>query len=340
MPSCSSQTSFVAGRQQGQCPKARGNWAVLDYLATGRENQISREIDIAQQEVSAYLAHATSFPTQLSRWFTGTPRPGPPVPEVKRTYDRDFHGLPLFPFENLPDEDDFALPRETDVCAPRCNEAEWRYGMAFRESQDQSPDISSLFDIETDYLSSARALSHQDAHIAAGKHVLPASDIFILSPKHLADPMTLDTVRWPFLSSESDEESDEEYNMEFVGETESRNLNFSLRKPAHRTVHIVTGADHKAWQSCTASIASLSHTDEFSLDSETPITSSNTSSLTLVDDSADAGWCDEFEEEDKEEEETIAVRSVRLTRVGQPTLIEMSRSDNTKRADSRIGCAF
>jgi hypothetical protein len=88
---------------------------------------------------------------------------------------------------------------------------------------------------------------------------------------------------------------------------------------AYAHARLVTGGEHESVRSSSATLVNVSPTEEYSSDSETIIAASNASSSTLTSTSPDDA-----------EAETGVVRSVRVTQVGQATMIDMPPVNQTQ----------
>ncbi|KAF4430558.1 hypothetical protein FACUT_8795 [Fusarium acutatum] len=197
--------SFVAGRQQDQCPQARGGW----------------------EKVISYLIWPHWCITRLVRWLIGASSPDHHIPESRSTW-----GTWAFSMGNLPSEAPIArIPLRTN----RCHLAGFRDQDMIRESHGQplspttarSLDFSSLGYVENGYF--VPPTSHFDNNGS-----IPSSSHMSSTPVHpsqdKATPLTAETVRWPFLSSSSEygEESDDESGMEMEAVTSISKLPGSL----------------------------------------------------------------------------------------------------------------
>ncbi|KAF5671776.1 hypothetical protein FHETE_3989 [Fusarium heterosporum] len=295
----------AAGQRQVQCPQARGRDAALAYLADGTESLVQEERDVVQHEVAASLE--VSALTQLRRWWTREPPPGPPVPGVRASSHRDVHGLPFNSVSSPQIGGDSVLPRTT-VC---------RLGLRERrdmphESAMQGPDGSDEA-IELEYLEYSNSFHGSDGS-GRSSQTLSAQDSPVASPGHdslVPSELDLGTVRFPFLSNSSPEEQDRDR------ESLSGSLNMEFWSEVRRNVRRLTGVE------CESSISSLATlvdapAEEYSSDSETIVARSNVSSFTT-----NAGPLDENHDA---EEVIVALRSVRVTQVGQAIMVNVNQS--------------
>ncbi|KAM0564231.1 hypothetical protein ACHAPJ_000441 [Fusarium lateritium] len=296
-PSVEPPMQPVAGRQH-QCPQPRGQWAALAWLDDGSVYLIHEARDEAQQEVNASLARAGSTSSRLRQWWTGAQPPGPPVPEIRQTYDRDIHGLRLFLVHSPSNEGAFTSSMSSQRAAER-ERAGWRLGRVVPDSQDtpgfQGSGAPSSNVAESGSPRLLPSVPYPDSLTFPVHHVFPAPD----------------TVRWPLIS-EPEENLDEE--------ADDHQYDYTLWSEARRHVHLVTGGDHETLRSCTATIVNTTPTSGRSSGSETLVATPTTLSLALAAASIDERSA---QEEDRDVEETIAVRSVRVTRVGPPVLVDM-----------------
>ncbi|KAF4962691.1 hypothetical protein FSARC_9252 [Fusarium sarcochroum] len=317
-PSVEPPMQPVAGRRQGSCPQPRGQWAARAWLADRSVNLIQEARDEAQQEVNASLARSGSTSSRLRQLWTRAPPPGPPLPEIIRTYDRDVHGLHLFPVHSPSNGGAFTPSMPTHRTAEH-ERAGWRLGMIVLEHQDIAgfPSSSSPNSnvAEAGSLRSSRSEPYPDSPTFPGHHVFP----------------TPDSVPWPFFGSgpsspEPEEDLDEE--------SDGHQYDYSLWDEARRRVLLVTGGDHEALRSCTATLVNTTPTSGRSSSSETLVATPRTLSLAL-----EATFSSERtqQEEDREAEETVVVRSVRVTRVGPPVLVDMSQLNRNQVEETDLG---
>ncbi|KAF4954169.1 hypothetical protein FGADI_5492 [Fusarium gaditjirri] len=314
----------VAVRQQDQCPPARGGW----------------------EKVMLYLIWPCWCITRLIRWLTGASPPDHPMPESRSTWETWACSM-----ENLPGEVPIAwIPLRTN----RYHSARLRdQGMA-RESHSQplgSPrarsfDFSILGCVENGYFIPPITHSDDDAPIPSCSHMLGTQ---VYPSPGEATRLTADTVRWPFLSSsESDEEPDDESNMEMEAVTSiaklpgfllpsSSELNDNSDEELHggirtvasmamvfknprRALPIATGGFCEALQPHT-SLASPPPIEDFSSDPDSPLNAPSLAfGVASITETAEDG-CEG--EDEREEETSTAARSVLLSPVGRPTLIQL-----------------
>ncbi|KAF4989560.1 hypothetical protein FGRMN_9022 [Fusarium graminum] len=295
----------ATGQQRVQCPQARGRDAALAYIADGTETLVQEERDVVQREVTASLEVSAS--TQLRRWWTRELPPGPPVPAVRDSSHRDVHGLPFNSVSSPRIGGGSVLPRTT-VCRLGLRE---RRDMP-RESAIQAPDDGDEA-IELEHLEysnsfhgsngsghSSRTLSAQGSPVALHGH-----------GSQVPSEIDIGTVRFPFLSNSSSEEQDRD------GEPQSGSLNMEFWSEVRRNVRRLTGVERQSSISSLATLVS-DPAEEYSSDSETIVTRSNTSSFTI-----NTSLSDEIYEA---EEATAALRSVRVTQVGQAIMVNVNQS--------------
>ncbi|KAM0343834.1 hypothetical protein ACHAPU_008103 [Fusarium lateritium] len=292
-------------RQQVKCPQARGRDAALAYLTDGIERFVQEERDVVQQEVAASLEVSAS--TQLRRWWTRELPSGPPVPAVRESSHRDVHGLPFNSVSSPRIGGDSVLPRTTV----------YRLGLRERrdmprESTMQGPDdcdksielehleYSNLLHGSTDSGRLSRTLSAQGSPVALHGHDSP-----------VPSGIDLGAVRFPFLSNSSSEEWDRDE------QPQSGSLDMTYWYRVRRNVRLVTGVER---ESSISSLTTLVNApaEEYSSDSETIVPRSNASSFTINSGSSD-GFYDA-------EEGTAALRSVRVTQVGQAITVNINQS--------------
>ncbi|KAI6770327.1 hypothetical protein HG530_004956 [Fusarium avenaceum] len=307
------QTPTVAGRQQGQCPEARGREAVLRFLALGIESHVCEARDVAQQEVAA---SRRSVSTQLKRWRTGERPSGTSVFAITKSRARDFHGLPFDSISNPRIGGDSVLPRTTVLRLDLHERNDRPWEMSLQESGDRvdSMDItfSSSLDGSAGSPASCRTLSARDSPVHWDR---PHSSI--------PDEVDIGIVRtktrcWPFHSDSSFHPSppEEEYLNE---EPQTGVGSMAFWNQAFANACLVTGSEHESVRLSSATLANVSPTEEYSFGSETIVAASNESSSTLNSTSTD-----DFETE------TGVLRSVRVTQVGRATMIDMPPVDQTE----------
>ncbi|PNP77636.1 hypothetical protein FNYG_09128 [Fusarium nygamai] len=322
--------SSVAGRQQDQCPQARGGW----------------------EKLISYLIWPHWCITRLIRWLFGASSPDHPIPESRSNW-----GTWAFSMRNLPSEAPIArIPLRTN----RYHLAELRDQDLTRESHGQphnpptarSLDFSSLEYVENGYFIPPTSHFDNNSPIPSSSH-MPSTPVHPSQDK--ATPLTAETVRWPFLSSSSEygEESDEESGIEMEAVTPIAKLPGSLLPSSEpsdnsdqefqgrigtaasearvfinrrRALPIIAGGFCEALQ-LRASVASGFPAENFSSD---PVSSLNASSPAIDVASTIETTEDRYEGEDEEDKDqkkeirSTAVRSVQLSPVGRPTLIHLA----------------
>ncbi|KAF5688501.1 hypothetical protein FDENT_4867 [Fusarium denticulatum] len=321
--------SSVAGRQQDQCPQARGGW----------------------EKLISYLIWPHWCITRLIRWLFGASSPDHPIPESRSNW-----GTWAFSMRNLPSEAPIArIPLRTN----RYHLAGLRDQDMARESHGQphsppiarSLDFSSLGYVENGYFIPPTSHFDNNGPTPSRSH---RSSTPVHPSQDKATPLTAETVRWPFLSSSSEhgEESDDESGIEMEAVTPIAKLPGSLlpssepsdnsdqefhgrigtaASPARgfinrrRALPITAGGSCEALQ-LRASVASGFPAENFSSD---PVNSLNASSPAIDVASTTETSEDRYEGEDEEDEDqkkeirSTAVRSVQLSPVGRPTLIHL-----------------
>lgn len=306
------QTLTVAGRQQVQCPEARGREAVLKFLALGIESHVCEARDIAQQEVAA---SRRSVSTQLKRWRTGELPSGTSVPAIAQSRARDFHGLPFDSISNPRIGGDSVLPRTTVLRLDLHERNDRPWEMTLQESGDRVDSMDITFSSSPDGSAgspaSCRTPSARDSPVHWDRPHSPIPDevdIGIVRTK---------TRRWPFHSDSSFDPSpsgEEDWNEQ--PQSAIGSMVFWNKAFAHAC--LVTGSEHESTRASSATLANVSPTEEYLFDTETIVAASNASSSTLNSTSLD-----DFETE------TGVMRSVRVTQVGRATMIEMPPVDQT-----------
>ncbi|KAJ4271963.1 hypothetical protein NW762_000672 [Fusarium torreyae] len=309
----------VAERRQDQCPQPRGQWAVHAFLVNGSVYLVHEARDEAQEEVNASLARSGSILSRLRQLWTGAPPPGPPVPEIRQSYDRDVHGLHLFPVHS-PSDEGALNPTMLSHRAAEHERAGWHRGRIVQEPQDnpgfEDSGAPSSNVAEAGSRRSLRSVPYPDSPTVPGHHVFPAPD----------------TVRWPFISCSDPSSPEPEENLD--EESDVHQYDYTLWRDARRHVLLVTGGDNEALRSCTATIVNTNPTSGRSSGSETLVATPRTLSLAL----AAASTSERTEqEEDQDVEETVAVRSVRVTRVGPPVLVNMSQLNRSQVEETDLG---
>ncbi|KAM0203699.1 hypothetical protein ACHAPA_007925 [Fusarium lateritium] len=310
------QTPPGAGRQQGQCPEARGREAALEYLALGIDSQVREARDIAQQEVAASRSLERSVSTQLRRWRTGELPSGTPVPTIGRSRGRDVHGLPFDSISNPRIGGDPLLPHTT-VLRLDLYERTGRYReMALQEYDDGVDSMDLVFSSSSNGSSgspaSSRTLTARDSPVPLDRPDSPIPEEVDIGTLPIGTP------RWPFFSDSFLDPSppEDEY---WDSESQSGIGSMTFFNRAFARARLVTGGEHESVRSSSATLVNVSPTEEYSSDSETIVAASNASSSTLISTSPDGA-----------ETETGVVRSVRVTQVGRATMIDMPRVNQTQ----------
>ncbi|SPJ79687.1 uncharacterized protein FTOL_08078 [Fusarium torulosum] len=305
------QTPTVAGRQQGQCPEARGREAALEYLALGIESQVREARDIAQQEVAASRSLERSVSTQLRRWRTGELPSRTPVPAIGQIRDRDIHGLPFNSISSPRIGGDSVLPRTTVLRLDLHERNDKPRKMTLQESGDRVDSMDLTFSSSPNGSVgspvSSRTLSARDSPVPWERPDSPIPEEVDIGTVRIG------TRRWPFHSDSSFDPSppEEEYRN---SESQSGIGSMTFWNRAYAHACLVTGREHESVRSSSATLVNVSPspTEEYSSDSETIVAASNASSSTLTSTSLDDA-----------EAETGVVRSVRVTQVGRATMIDM-----------------
>ncbi|KAF5537570.1 hypothetical protein FNAPI_11364 [Fusarium napiforme] len=321
--------SSVAGRQQDQCPQVRGGW----------------------EKLISYLIWPHWCITRLIRWLFGASSPDHPIPESRSTW-----GTWAFSMRNLPSEAPIARiplrPSRYHSAGLRDQDmAREFHGQPHSPPTARSLDFSSLGYVENGYFIPPTSHSDNNVPTPSSSH---RSSTSVHPSQDKATPLTAETVRWPFLSSPSEdgEESDEESGIEMEAVTPIAKLPGSLlpssepsdnseqefhgrigtaASPARvfinrrRDLPITAGGFCEALQ-LRASVASGFPAENFSSD---PVSSLNASSPAIDIASTIETTGDRYEGEDEKDEDqkkeirSTAVRSVQLSPVGRPTLIHL-----------------
>ncbi|KLO87335.1 uncharacterized protein LW93_10188 [Fusarium fujikuroi] len=322
--------SSVAGRQQDQCPQARGGW----------------------EKVISYFIWPHWCIARLIRWLIGASSPDHPIPESRSTWETW-----AFSMGNLPSEAPMA---RTPLRTNRYHLARLRAQDMARQSHGQphippktrSFDFPSLGYVENGYF--IPSTSHFDNHgpVISSSHMLSAP---VYPSQDGATPLTAETVRWPFLSSSSEygEESDDESGIEMEDVTSIAKLSGFLLpsssepndnsdeefdgrigtaastvrgfKNPRTALPIAADGFGKTLQP-HASLASGIPSENFSSHPESSLNASSpavdvVSTVEIIEDRCEGE--DEQDKDQKEETRSTAVRSVLLSPVGQPTLIHL-----------------
>ncbi|KAI1044842.1 hypothetical protein LB505_005239 [Fusarium chuoi] len=322
--------SSVAGRQQDQCPQARGGW----------------------ETVISYLVWPRCCITRLIRWLIGASSPDHPIPESRSTWETWAFSMGSPPSE--------APMARTPLRTNRYHLARLRAQDMDRQShgQSHSPPTARSFDfpslgyVENGY--SIPPTSHFDNNgpVLSSSHMLSAP---VYPSQDGATPLTAETVRWPFLSSSSEdgEESDDESGIEMEDVTSIAKLSGFLLpsssepndnsdeefdgrigtaastvrgfKNPHTALPIAADGFGETLQP-HASLESGIPMENFSSDPESSLNASSPAIDVASILETTENRCEGEDEEDKDQKEetrSTVVRSVLLSPVGQPTLIPL-----------------
>ncbi|EWG37475.1 hypothetical protein FVEG_01069 [Fusarium verticillioides 7600] len=189
--------SSVAGRQQDQCPQIRGGW----------------------EKLVSYLIWPHWCITRLIRWLFGASSPDHLIPESRSTW-----GTWAFSMRNLPSEAPIARiplrPNRYHLAGLRDQEdmARESHGQPHSPPTARSLDFSSLGYVENGYFIPPTSHFDKNGPTRSSSH---RSSTSVHPSQDKAIPLTAETVRWPFLSSPSEdgEASDEESEIEMKAVT-------------------------------------------------------------------------------------------------------------------------
>ncbi|KAF5716934.1 hypothetical protein FGLOB1_2316 [Fusarium globosum] len=317
--------SSVAGRQQDQCPQARGGW----------------------EKVISYFIWPHWCIARLIRWIIGASSPDHPIPESRSTWETW-----AFSKGNLPSEAPMA---RTPLRTNRYHLARLRAQDMARQSHGQphippttrSFDFPSLGHVKNGYFIPPTSHFDNNSPVLSSSHMLSAA---VYPSQDGATPLTAETVRWPFLSSSSEygEESDDESGIEMEAVTSIAKLpGFLLQDNSSdeefngrigtaasttrgfqnpRTALPLAADGFGETLQPHASLASGIPGENFSSDPESSLNASSpavdgASTVETIEDRCEGE--DEQDEDQKEETRPTAVRSVLLSPVGQPNLIHL-----------------